>query len=259
MSFRFIYANLAASTSGAVFSASSSASATLGPSNVVNELKAKVWRTGTSTASETLTVDLLASTAITGAMIFAHDLTSGDSLIQLRKSTDNFAANDVLVGSFTYASGAMFQAIASTSSRYWRIAFTKSAAGQTRNVGVIFLCTYADVSNPDYDGWDVEWEDLSTKQQSIGGQTFCDVRPQRRKIKVNWSGISAVDKLAIKTAFNSAGTGTGLFIQSNTGGTVSTEDGEYIFCKFRSEPRYSVAGFDSDLVFDCSAEFEEII
>jgi len=258
MSFNFIYNNLLSSSSPAI-SASSTASSSLGASNVTNELKAKVWRTGTSTAAEYITVDFGTSTAITWAMIFAHDLTSGDSNIQLRKSTDNFAANDVLVGSFTYASGAMAQNIASTSSRYWRIKFTKSAAGENRNVGVMFLCNGASVTNPDYDGFSIDWEDLSTKQQSIGGQTYCDVRHRRRVIKCKWSFLSATEKGYIRDAFTAVGTHTAFFIQANSAGTVSTEDGEYLYVKFRNEPKYSVSGFDSDLTWDVSADFEEQI
>src|SRR4051812_35990008 len=98
---RFFYDNLIDAT-GVSFVGSSEASSSLGASNVAHEFKTKVWRTGTSTANESITFDLGSAQAATSVIIFAHTLTSGDSTIQLRGSTDNFSASDVLVATLTY-------------------------------------------------------------------------------------------------------------------------------------------------------------
>lgn len=61
--------------------------------------------------------------------VYGHNLGTSGSTIELRKSTDNFAANDVLVDTFTPADDKpILRLIASQSSRYWRARITGGVA-----------------------------------------------------------------------------------------------------------------------------------
>lgn len=70
----------------------------------------------------TVTVDCGSSVAADYFAVYGHDLFSRGNTIEVRKSTDNFAANDVLVATKTPTADTPFmQEFTSTSSRYWRL------------------------------------------------------------------------------------------------------------------------------------------
>ena len=70
----------------------------------------------------TVTVDSGSSKAADYLAVYGHDLFSTGCTIEVRKSTDNFAANDVLVATSTPADNkTLLLLFTSASSRYWRI------------------------------------------------------------------------------------------------------------------------------------------
>jgi hypothetical protein len=70
----------------------------------------------------TVTVDCGSAKFVDYFAVYGHDLFATGCTIELRKSTDNFAANDVLVDTHTPADNLpILRLISSTSSRYWRI------------------------------------------------------------------------------------------------------------------------------------------
>lgn len=85
-------------------------------------------------ANDTVTIDLGSSKSASMAGIHGHNLDSNVTTIELRKSTNNFSGNDVLVATFSLdANSVLFKPTAwvtftSTSSRYWRLEFTGTNA-----------------------------------------------------------------------------------------------------------------------------------
>lgn len=234
----------------------SSAVSTLPASNLANAARTKVWRTGTSVAAEYVTFDLGSAQACTAAIILAHTLLAGDSLIQVRGSTDNFSASNVLVATFTWASGPMLIAFGSASYRYWRIAFTKASAGVARDIGRIFLGTYHETSvQPDYDGYEAANRDLSISQRSIAGQHYSDQRGAMREFRTDFSGILQTELDNLLAIFAAVGTHTSLFIQVDPSGPA--ELAEPIYCRFTNDLRRQVDGFDSGLRWNTSLEYTE--
>jgi len=235
---RIYYPNLADAYSAI---SASSAVSTLPVTNVTHFHKSRVWRTGTSVADEYITIDLGSSQAATAAIIFAHTLTAGDSAIQLRKSTDNFAANDVLVGTFTWSSGPMLLTFTSTSSRYWRIKFTKASAGVSRDIGRIFLGTYTTFTGlPDWDGFSSSPIDLSQTQVSEGGQDYTNQRSQYRDIRLDASGVSTAQAADIKTFTETVGAHTPFFLQADENAT--DESGEVFYVRLKKLPARDTDG-----------------
>jgi len=73
----------------------------------------------------TVTVDCLTAQAADYWFVYGHDLFTQAATIELRGSTDNFAASNVLVDTLTPISNAAFaRTFTSTSFRYWRIRIT---------------------------------------------------------------------------------------------------------------------------------------
>jgi hypothetical protein len=252
---RFFYTNLIDVT-GVTFTTSSAASSALGGSNVAHEFKSKVWRTTAVGATEYVLFDLGSAKAVTAAIVFNHTLTASDSNITIRASTDNFVASDVLVTNLTHAT-TMSAVFGSVSYRYWMFKFQKSAAGETRDVGRVFIGNYTDVDNIiDWAGLDVQPEDLSVRNRTAGGQLFTDRRSQYRRFKVQLSGISTANKNTVKTISEAVGTHTSFFAQVATSGTG--EISEILYVKLRDAFARKVSGMDSsDLAWDATLELEE--
>lgn len=103
--------------------ATPAASSTAAGYNVLNLRDARpysFWKPSAMPA--TVTVDCGSSKAADYLAVYGHDLFSRGCTIEIRKSTDNFAANDVLVATHTPADNKPILVLfTSTSSRYWRI------------------------------------------------------------------------------------------------------------------------------------------
>lgn len=227
---------------------------TLPSSNVAQEFREQPWRTGTSVATESVTFDLGSAKSATSAIILDHTLTSGDSTIQLRGSTDNFAASNVLVATFTYAADIMSATFGSASYRYWRFTFTKSAAGQSRDVGRIFIGTYYDTEeDPDYDGFRKKPDDLSRKQQALGGQQWTEDLPYRQRFKADFTHISNTMQTNLETYWNAVKTTVAHFLQ-----VASTSPFNGIFyVKLEKLPEAAPVAMDATPVWNTTLEYEE--
>jgi len=77
----------------------------------------------------TVTVDSGAAKSADYCAVYGHDLFTQGATLEVRRSTDNFAANDVLVATILPASNDPFiLQFASVSFRYWRIKVTGATA-----------------------------------------------------------------------------------------------------------------------------------
>ena len=243
---RLYYPNLLDTYSA--ITGSSRASSDLSYENVAHEHVSKVWRTGATLADEYVTFDLGSAQAVTCAIIFAHTLNSLDAAtnsIELRKSTDNFAANDVLVGTFSFTTAAMVLTFASTSSRYWRIKFSKDNASDTKDFGRIFLGNYVTFTGlPDFDGFEVQGKDMSQSERSEGGQVYTAQREQYRVFKLTMSGLTQAQGAALKSFSETVGTHTPFFMIADES-APSDESGETVYVKLNDIPTRKAGGIDT--------------
>jgi len=103
--------------------ASSTAAGNFAAANVADWRAYTMWKA--SVLPATLTVDSGVSKAADYALIHGHDLKSVGASVEVRGSTDNFGASDVLVASGTPATDDPYLLLfGSTSFRYWRLRFT---------------------------------------------------------------------------------------------------------------------------------------
>lgn len=223
-------------------------------SNVANELRTKVWRTGTSAAAEWIKFDLGSAQAVT-AFIIANHTFSGDTLVAIEgNSTDSWGAPSFTQG-ITLASGTILTTFASQSYRWWRFRFTKPTAGTVRDVGRLFLGTYVEPTDlPNWNGVKVTRADNSSVSKSVGGQEWADRRGNYRTASLDLTACSETTRGQIDAVAASCGLGTSLFVQPDTSAALA----EALYVRFAKLPEWGMFGWDgTGFRWDTSLEFRE--
>jgi hypothetical protein len=94
----------------------------------LRDLRAYTWWKANAMPA-TVTVDCGASKAVDYWGLWGHNLGTLGVTAELRRSTDNFAANDILVDTYAPTNDKPFiRGIASVSFNYWRLRFTGASA-----------------------------------------------------------------------------------------------------------------------------------
>lgn len=226
-------------------------------SNVANALRSKPYRTGTTLAAEYVQFDLGSAQAVTSFIILDHTLTSGDTAIKIEGNSSSSFVSPAFSQSLTWSSGVISQTFSNQSYRYWRFSFTKSAAGQTRDIGRLHLGTYfTTTERPDYDGWKRGQEDLSIVQRTVGGQRYTDPRPAYRTGRFDFSGIPNTSKDSLVTLIDRIGIHTPFFAQIDET-AAGGETKEVIYVNLKDRPEFTVDGFDADYIWSVTLDLEE--
>lgn len=233
----------------------SSASSTLPVTNLKNAQKTKVWRTGTSVAAEYVVIDLGSAQSVTCVILLNHNLTASDTLIALEgNSADSWGA-PAFTQALTRRAGAISAFFASQSYRYWRVKFTKSAAGQTRDIGRIFLGTYDELTqNASPDGLTIGIVDLSDVSKSSGGQSYADIKDYYHEIDLSIKAMSHTQHEQIKTISASVGLHTPFFFAID----YDTEPEDWLYyVRFRRLQTFSANVVGSTFYWDANISLEE--
>lgn len=273
---RFFYDNLI-DASGTVLTASSEV-ATLPVSNLANEFRTRIWRTGTGSATETVTIDLGSAQDVSSIILLDHTLTAADSAIAIQANNADAWGAPAFSQALAWQAGtiyAVFDAVKNF--RYWRLTFTKSAAGESRDIGRLFLGTYYQTTeDPDYDGYQESVEDYSRVQKSLGGQTYTDLLPRYAALQTKFSDIRNEQTQAFKAIAQQVGESISFFIQvfpgaGTTGDSMDiTADDDVLtvdesleqlnklwYVKFTKATALKVSGMDNDLIWSVTLDFEE--
>lgn len=226
-------------------------------SNVANALRSKPYRTGATIAAEYVQFDLGSAKAVTSFIVLDHTLTSGDTAIKIEGNSSSSFGLPAFSQSLTWSSGVISQTFASQSYRYWRFSFTKSAAGETRDIGRLHLGTYyTTTERPDYDGWRRGQEDLSSVQRTVGGQRYTDARPAYRTGRYDFSSIANTSKDSLTTLIDRVGIHTPFFAQIDETAS-SGEVKEILYVNLKSRPEFDVDAFDADYMWSTTIDLEE--
>lgn len=138
--------------------ASSTASGAFAAANLADWRPYTWWKPTALPA--TITVDCASPKVADYALIYGHNLFTAGCTVQVRGSTDNFAASDVLVQSHTPADDEPFVLLfGSTSYRYWRLRITGAAtmpALAVAAIGARLVCPIGVPQGFDPLGRDVE-------------------------------------------------------------------------------------------------------
>lgn len=169
--------------------ATDSEQASLPASNVQNAHLSRKWQTATGVKSAYLLLDLGSSLSCALLALLGTNLTAS-ATVRLRGSvTDATATGSLAYDSGTIAAGvvagygAAYKAFSAIASRYWRLDVADSTVDDNLAVGRVFLGpSWAPAINMQL-GASWRSHDPSRRQQSSGGQTWADVRPQERVFK----------------------------------------------------------------------------
>lgn len=228
------------------------------PANLANELRGKPYRTGSTQAAENVVIDLGSAAAATAVILLDHTLTNADTLIKLEANSSNSWGAPPFTQALSWASGPISAVFGSVSYRYWRLSFTKSAAGEQRDIGRLFVGTYFQPDDAPEDV-DAPEEDLSKKKRSDGGQLYSDVVDSFRVKQFEFSGISTTQKDSFRTFHRRVKTHTSFFLQTDQSG--SGEMSEILYGKLRGMMRFKPDGWHSDgaLSWHATLDFEEAL
>src|SRR3972149_10324995 len=173
--------------SGVTISASSEGS-DLPASNVAHPFRSRVWRTGTSITDVWVKFNLGSAMALQSVVLLDHDLKGDDTLIRLQgNSSDSWDAPSVSE-SLTFPSDVIKHYLSTVQTyQWWRVTFRKSAAGETRDIGRIYL-------GPDQEfargpakpgGLRIPPTDLSKTYRALGGETYSEIKSMYDLIEID--------------------------------------------------------------------------
>lgn len=213
---------------------------------------------GQPITSEYVRFDLGSAQAATSCVIFNHTLGASEAP-QLRASTDNFSASDVLIGTFTHSTGPMLLTFGSSSYRYWQLKWTKNPITTAVDIGRVFLGPYTEILgqnnvNPfDMGGYKELSDDLSQKQKSRGGQTYVDRIAQFKKWKLSMSYMTQANRDSIVTFSEAVGEHTSFFFQADTASPLDT----IYYTKLTRLAGREIVAWDGAHIWDLELELEE--
>ena len=227
----------------------SSESQNLPAINVQNAFRTRVWRTGNSQATETLTIDFGTPVTIDACILFYTDIdtvTGGDSNVKVMANTTNSWGAPAFTQSLTqhsitdsqsprnYFYGFFGDTQTSPSPspvtyRYWRISFTKAAANVTRDIGRVFLGVCYDFATEPMGngGIQIDVVDGSNKSKGVGLNTYVEVLPQFKRITLAYTPMAQSDLNSVDTIFYRLGQNTNFYLQIDQ----STPFEEIYYCK----------------------------
>lgn len=240
--------------SGVTF-APSSQQTNLPASNVANEFRKRVWRTGSATAAEYLVMDLGSAKAVSSLILLDHTLTAGDTSIKIQGNSSDSWGAPAFEQTLTWAAGTIAATFSAQTYRYWRLIFTKSAANQTRDIGVVFLGPRYELEEPpDYSGYDETLNDNSKKIKSIGGQTYTDLLDQYGELKLAFSDVRQDMAANLKTFVDYVGQHKSFFLQVETSAPLN----KYWYMKLDDAWGRKVSAVDASYSWDIKGmKFEE--
>lgn len=151
------------------------------------------------TTTFNVVVDLGASAAMDSVAILGHVL--GGASLEIRGSTDNFAASDVLVSvdaAIVSDVNSTWRAFTEATFRYWKFIFS----GHPSNVRVAHICLMSQVLLPFFEtDPDIDAVTPTVVQLISQAGTFNGTNQQRamRDMSLNWGEVTAAELVGIKS------------------------------------------------------------
>ncbi len=223
--------------------------------NIANELRKRVYRTLATQAAETITLDLGSAKDVTSVILLDHTLTAGDTLIKLQGNATDSWGSPSFSQTLTWAAGTISQVFSTQTFRYWRIIFTKSSAGVTRDIGRVFLGTYYETTEaPDYAGLNWGTVDPSKGTKTPGGITYYDVKEKFDEFSLKFSDYSQTDITNFETIFALVGQTISFFVQIDPNNAPADR---FYYVKITEDFKRNVTAFSGTYFWDTAMKLEE--
>lgn len=254
-----LFWNNLADASASVLTASS-ADASYPVANVANGHLQKVWRTGTTLTEEYINIDFGSSVEFSAILLAAHDLTV-DDLLRFKFSDSDVFTDAVEVG-IDWTEETILAVFPPVTARYLRVMFTKGAAGQTRDIGRLFVGPHSDQDElPDDKGYREDPKDLSKIATSLGGQDWGEIRPQYRELQIRGTKLTEDDVQDLLDLDEHCGVVTPFFIQvQDPQGDLNAQPlDEVIYCRLKSLTGREHESSDTTLRWRVTLDLKEVI
>lgn len=170
--------------------------ATLPGANVQNAHLSKKWYTAAGVSSSHVQLDMGSTVSCSVLALLGTNLTAAATVRIRASDTDPVAAPSYDSGAIAAGAkagyGAVYKAFAAIAARYWRIDIADASLTQLR-VGRVFLGpSWTPAAGQNF-GWGVEPSDDSVVSESYGGQSYADIRPQRRVLEFELDYMSEAE------------------------------------------------------------------
>lgn len=212
MSARFMWENRVDLTATTITAGSENTD--LPAANVRHPHRTKVYRTGTSAAGEWIKFDFGSAKTVQAVILLDHTLTGSDTSIKVQANTSDSWTAPPVDQAMTYNAGTIAYYFSDLQTyQWWRIIFTKSAAGQTRDIGRVFLGPYYEaVRSFRHGSLKVTPIDLSETDRSLGGQTFSEIKSIYHKVEGEIGNIADAQNTQMAALATACGTHTPWFL-----------------------------------------------
>lgn len=225
--------------------------------NLHDTQRSKVWKTLGTQAAESVIVNLGAAYEVNCIIVLDHDLTTSDSAIKIQGDDEASFTSPPVDETITHASGNLFKKFRGGNYQYWKFSFTKSAAGQIRSMGRIFLGTHYNTEKGiDLNGLKYNKRDLSTSSKTIGGQTYSYQKSRFYAPSVTFTNIPMAMMDNIEAVGDACGTHTPFFVMLDTDPGFS----DILYVKFTDLPDrdFSLPSGDT-MIFRTQLKLEELL
>lgn len=235
----------------------SSQAPNLPATNVQNQFRSRVWRSGNTYLTETLTIDFGTPVTVDAFIAFfttinenpesGGDTTGftsgdwGDGPVTIAGNTVNSWSSPPFIQALPQASTTDAQqphqyfgdafgvSPGSPTYRLWQFSYVKSASNQTRDVGRIFLGQIYDIpQDPMYNGVDIELMDASNKSKGVGLNTFVEILPQYKVITLDFPPMADAVVNQLDALFAQIGQNRSFYLQIDQSGPPSYQEIYYV-------------------------------
>lgn len=238
-----------------------SANASYPVTNLASEFLQTVYKTGTSATAEYINIDLGSSKAFSSIVIAEHDLLAADNLrFKFSDDSSYTSAVEILI---EHVAGTIVVTFPEVEARYVRIMFDKASAGDTRQIGRLFVGPHDDFEKViEYNGYNEGKEDLSRKSRTLGGQVYSEVRPIYSVFQLTCSYLEQEKSGWLRELDAYVGTHTPFFIQvqETTDSTLNESPlDDVLYVMLRNMLDRDVESVDEVLRYGMDLNLEEFI
>lgn len=172
---------------------------TLPGSNVQQPHLSRKWHTAAGVKSSNLILDMGASVACSLGALLGSNLGASATVRWRASDADPTVTASLLLDTGVVSAGAKagygasYKSWASVSARYWRVDPADATVADNLQIGRVFLGPHwAPSVNMELD-WSVTALDRSQVDESYGGQSYADVRPQKRVLQFSLDFMSEAE------------------------------------------------------------------
>jgi hypothetical protein len=225
--------------------------------NLANDQRSNPWRTGASTATERVVIDLGSAQLVQALILLDHDILVGETITIEASATANWAAPDY-TSAVTWSAGPLLLMTGNRTYQYWRLSIAKTGSAVVREIGRAFLGPFLQFGEPpDYAGFKRKPVSMTTSATSSGGQVYSSARDSSREIELSFSAFGQSDLDDVTIFYSAVDLHTSFFVVVDETASVGSEFATPMYCKLKDLPGPEVEGEDAETLYKFKLSLKE--